>query len=398
MRRRWILTVPAVCVALLAVSCGTSPPAPPPPAPPTSPPAAPAAPPSTPPAAAVPVPRLTGAQLAGQRIIYSYSGLKPPARLLYLISHGEAAGVIFFAGNVGPPPEFSDAVHELDRAAASKLNPVQLPLLLMTDQEGGTVRRLPGPPDLSARQDGESPDPLAATRQAGSAAAATLRGAGLNVNLAPVLDVYREAGNFIDQFGRSFSTDPATVAKLGAAFAGAEQDHGVAATGKHFPGLGAAARPLNTDLRPVTLDESASAIRSVDEVPYRAAIAARIKLVMVSWASYPALDPDHPAGLSAPIVQGELRQRLGFTGVTITDALEAGALRRFGSIASRAALAAGAGMDLLLCSQGSVTEGESAMKSLQNAYARGSLDPSAAQAALERIMALRSWLASESKA
>jgi beta-N-acetylhexosaminidase len=344
------------------------------------------------------MPQLTAAQLAGQRIIYSYTGLTPPARLLSLISHGEAAGVIFFEDNVGPPPEFTNAVRELDRAAASKLNPVHLPLLLMTDQEGGTVRRLPGPPDLSARQDGEAADPMAAARQAGSQAAATLRDSGLNVNLAPVLDVYRQPGNFIDQFGRSFGANPATVAKLGAAYAEAEQRSGVAATGKHFPGLGGAAAGQDTDLRPVTLPESGPAIRDVDELPYQSAVAAHIRLIMVSWAVYPALDPAHPAGLSGRIVGGELRQRLGFTGVTITDALEADALRPFGSIASRAALAAKAGMDLLLCSQGKVAEGESAMNYLQNAYARGSLDSSVFKAADGRIMALRSWLASESKA
>jgi beta-N-acetylhexosaminidase len=343
------------------------------------------------------MPKLSVAQLAGQRVIYSYTGHTPPARLLSLISHGEAGGVIFFEDNFGTPAQFAAVVRKLDRAAASKLDPVHLPLLLMTDQEGGVVRRLPGPPELSARQDGHSANPQAAARQAGSGAAANLRSFGLNVNLAPVLDVYRQAGNFIDQYGRSFSIDPATVATLGAAYAAAEQQGGVAATGKHFPGLGAAGQPQDTDLRPVSLPLSASAIRDVDELPYHSVIAAQVKLVMLSWASYPALDPGRPAGLSATIVQGELRKRLGFTGVTITDALEAGALRRFGSIANRAALAAQAGMDLLLCSRGSVAEGESAMNSLHNAYMRGSLTVSAFRAADERILALRSWLASAAK-
>ena len=81
----------------------------------------------------------------------------------------------------------------------------------------------------------------------------TLRGNGLNVNLAPVLDVYRQPGNFISHLGRSFSSNPATVATLGADYVTAEQRGGVAATAKHFPGLGAAALPQNTDLQPVTL-------------------------------------------------------------------------------------------------------------------------------------------------
>jgi beta-N-acetylhexosaminidase len=344
------------------------------------------------PAAAAVLPRLSVAQLAGQRVIYSYAGLTPPASLLSLISHGEAAGVIFFSDNVGSQPQLTAAVHELDQAAASKLDPVHLRLLLMTDQEGGEVRRLPGAPELSPLEIGESVSPAAAAAEAGGAAAANLRSYGLNVNLAPVLDVYRQADGFIAEYGRSFSSNPAAVAKLGADYVAAEQQGGVAATVKHFPGLGAAAQSQDTDLRPVTLPLSASTIRAVDELPYRSAIAAHVKLIMASWAIYPALDPDFPAGLSAPIVQGELRKRLAFTGVTITDALEAGALSPFGTIANRATLAARAGMDLLLCSEGNVSEGESAMSSLETGYRSGALDSAAFKAADERLLALRASL------
>jgi beta-N-acetylhexosaminidase len=205
--------------------------------------------------------------------------------------------------------------------------------------------------------------------------------------------VYRQAGNFIDEFGRSFSNNPVRVAKLGALYATAEQQAKVAATVKHFPGLGAAARSQNTDLGPVTLPLTLSAIRSVDELPYRSAIAAKVKLVMVSWAIYPALDPKYPAGLSQTIVQRELRNRLHFGGVTITDALEAGALRPFGSIAHRATLAAQAGMDLLLCAASKVSEGQTAMRALNSDYAHGTVAYQAAfKAAVARILALRKTL------
>jgi beta-N-acetylhexosaminidase len=335
---------------------------------------------------------MSAAQLAGQRVIYSYAGLAPPASLLSLISDGEAAGVIFFSDNVGSQSQLAAAVRELDQAAASKLDPVQLPLLLMTDQEGGQVRRLPGAPELSAMQIAESATPAAAAAQAGSGAAANLRSYGLNVNLAPVLDVYRQAGGFIAEYGRSFSSSSTAVARLGADYVAAEQQGGVAATVKHFPGLGAAAPSQDTDLRPVSLPLPASAIRTIDELPYRSAIAAHVKLIMASWAVYPALDPDFPAGLSATIVQGELRGRLGFTGVTVTDALEAGALSPFGTVANRATLAARAGMDLLLCAQGNVPEGESAMSSLESGYRSGALNSATFKAADERILALRATL------
>ena len=110
----------------------------------------------------------------------------------------------------------------------------------------------------------------------------------------------------------------------------------MAAAAKHFPGLGPATASQNTDSAPVTLNVSASDLRSIDEAPYGPAISAGVKLVMLSWATYPALDPNFPAGLSSTIIQNELRGRLGFTGVTITDSLTAGGLSNFGTTSQRA--------------------------------------------------------------
>jgi beta-N-acetylhexosaminidase len=270
---------------------------------------------------------------------------------------------------------------------------VHLPLLLMTDQEGGEVRRIAGGnPTQSELTIGQSSNPASAAMTAGSGAAQTLSDAGLNVNLAPVLDVYATPGNFIDQFQRSYSNDPQIVSQAGAAFIAAQQKGGVAATAKHFPGLGTAPTGADTDTEPVTLNEPLSQLRSVDELPYQAAISVGVDLIMVSWAVYPALDGKRPAGLSSTIVQGELRQRLGYTGVTITDALEAGALKQFGGAGQRAVDAASAGMDLLLCSSGSVTQGEEATQALASALQGGQLTSSSFNAAVARVDALRSKL------
>ena len=334
-------------------------------------------------------PALSPAQLAGQRVIYSYSGRTPPARLLWLISHGQAAGVIFFGDNITGHGQIRAVIDKLEKADRSAANPVRAPLLLMTDQEGGQVRRLSGAPRLSEKQIGASVDPAAAATSAGTGAGHNLAGVGMNVNLAPVLDVYRGAGDFDDQYGRSYSKNPAVVSVLGADFIGAQQKTGVAATAKHFPGLGAATRSQNTDLRVVTLNLSLSSLRGTDELPYRAAIARGVRLVMASWATYPALDAKRPAGLSSLIIGGELRKRLGFQGVTVTDALEAGALRPFGTIAHRSILAARAGMDLVLCSVGHVSEGEQARSALQQAYGDGTLNKGAFGASVQRIIALR---------
>ncbi len=349
--------------------------------------------PAAPPPAALP--RLTPAQMAGQRVIYSYAGLDPPATLLGWIRHGEVGGVIFFGANIASPAQITGVIRELDQANASPQNPLHaVPLLLMTDQEGGQVRRLPGQPLRSEKQIGESARPAAAAAAAGTGAARNLASVGMNVNLAPVLDVYRSAGGFDDQFGRSYGSNPHAVSSLGARFIRAQQAAGVAATAKHFPGLGPAAGSQDTDLGPVTLDLTRHSLRTIDEYPYRAAIAAGVKLVMVSWAVYPALARTTPAGLSSAIVGGELRQRLGFTGVTITDALEAGALKPFGTTRRRATLAARAGMDLILCSSQKPGQGEQARVALADGISGGTLSTSVFTAALTRVVALRSGLRS----
>jgi beta-N-acetylhexosaminidase len=334
---------------------------------------------------------LTPEQQAGQRVIYSYSGTTVPRSLLDAISAGRAAGVIFFGDNITSVGQISAVCDQLNEANAS--SPVGAPLLLMTDQEGGQVRRLPGGPALSEKQIGQSSDPVAAATDAGDEAGRLLAGAGMNVNLAPVLDVYRTAGDFEDQYGRSYSKDPAVCGRLGSAFIGAQQRHKVAAAAKHFPGLGSAAKNQNTDSTPVTLTASASTLRSVDEAPYAPAIGAGVRLVMLSWATYPALDPDHPAGLSPTIVQNELRGRLGFTGVTITDSLTAGGLSAFGTTAQRAVAAAKAGMDLLLVCGQSPTYGQNAVTGLADALRNGQLGQSAFDAARARVTGLRNSLA-----
>ncbi|WP_326950648.1 beta-N-acetylhexosaminidase [Amycolatopsis sp. NBC_01307] len=333
---------------------------------------------------------LTPRQLAGQRVIYSYPGLTPPDALLQRIRAGEAGGVIFFGENVQSSQQIAGVVRQL--RAASAQSPVPRPLLLMTDQEGGQVRRLPGEPALSEKQVGQAADPVAAATAAGTGAGRTLTAAGMNVNLAPVLDVYRQAGDFIDRYGRSYSNDPAVAGRLGAAAVTAQQATGVAAAAKHFPGLGSAPASANTDVAPVTLTVPLPELRAKDEAPYPTAIRAAVDLVMLSWAVYPALDAGRPAGLSPVVVRQELRQRTGFSGVTITDALEAGALNGYGTTGNRAVLAAGAGTDLILASARDVAQGDSAADALAGALGNGTLPSADFTASVDRISALRSRL------
>ena len=335
--------------------------------------------------------RLTPAQLAGQRVIFSYPGATPPASLLDQISAGEAGGVIFFGENITSLTQIAGVVAQLKEAHAA--SPVSSPLLIMTDQEGGIVRRLPGEPVLSEKQVGASADPAAAAAAAGAGAGENLAGVGMNTNLAPVLDVFRQAGNFDDEFGRSYSMDPNVCAECGAAMITAQQKLNIAATAKHFPGLGAATVDQNTDLGPVTLDVPLADLRDIDERPFAAAIAAGVRMVMTSWATYPALDKKLPSGLSPTIVGRELRQRLKFRGVTITDALEAGAIASFGTPAQCSVLAARAGMDVLLCSARDVSEGQDTVAALADALQHHALNPGQFEIALRRVLALRNSLA-----
>jgi beta-N-acetylhexosaminidase len=236
---------------------------------------------------------LSPRQQAGQRVIFSYPGATPPQELLDAIAAGTVGGVIFFGENITSLAQIAGVVAQLRAAQAS--SPVREPLLFMTDQEGGFIRRLRGQePVLSEKKIGLAADPDAAATAAGAGAAAALRNVGMNLNLAPVLDVFRTPGNFDDQWERSYSSDPLVAARLGADFVRAQQGAGVAATAKHFPGLGAASADENTDLGPVTLTQSADELRSVDEAAFLDAIAAGVQLVMTSWATYPALDPDFP--------------------------------------------------------------------------------------------------------
>jgi beta-N-acetylhexosaminidase len=331
-------------------------------------------------------------QLAGQRVIYAYSGLQPPAALFAVIRAGEAGGVIFFGPNISSLNQIRGVISQLQQASLT--SPTHTRLLMLVDQEGGAVRRLPGPPILSQKAIGESQNALTLARSAGRGAGQNLAAAGVNVNLAPVLDVYRKPGNFIDQFGRSYSANPSTVAVLGTAFIRAQQPTGVAATAKHFPGLGAATKSQNTDLGPVTLNVPLAILRQVDELPFRGAIQAGVKLVMTSWALYPRLDPHLPAGLSSAIINGELRQRLGFRGVTITDGINAGAVTPYGDLAKRSVLAANAGADLILCATTNPNDntpqlGIQVLNALASAIAHHQISRTTAQNAADRILALR---------
>jgi beta-N-acetylhexosaminidase len=189
--------------------------------------------------AASPTTVMDDGQLAGARVITGFSGHHPPKALRRMIRTGEVSGVILFDGNVGGVRSVRRLTTELQSIPRPAGSP---PLLVTVDQEGGLVRRLPGPPKPSARAIGAR-GPLFAERL-GHATGKSLRSMGVNVDLAPVLDLGRPGRAIFDE-GRTFARKPRAVGQIGAEFALGLAAGGVAATAKHFPGLGAAR--LNTD-------------------------------------------------------------------------------------------------------------------------------------------------------
>lgn len=326
--------------------------------------------------------QLSPSQLAGQRVLSGFEGGELPGSVRRLIREGRLAGVILFADNLPSRAAGRRLVRSIQ--AVPRPAGLRADLLVMADQEGGLVKRLAGAPSASAREMGERGP--AFSRRQGRLTAANLRDAGVNVDLAPVLDVARGGGT-IAATDRGFGSTPDAVAATAVAFAEGLRDGGVAATAKHFPGLGAAGE--NTDFAVERIDLSEATLRGVDEVPYRPFIEAGGDLVMLSTAIYPAFSA-RPAAFSHTIATGELRRRLGFAGVSVTDALDSVAVKAFGG-PRRAALAASrAGADLLLYAD--PRSAGSAQLALLRAIRRGSIDRAELEPGVGRVLRLRGRL------
>jgi beta-N-acetylhexosaminidase len=206
---------------------------------------------------------------------------------------------------------------------------------------------------------------------------------GVNVDLAPVLDVGR-SGSFIADQMRTFGRTPAAVTRRGVAFAQGLAAGGVIATAKHFPGLGGARVDTDNAVQKVRLP--AATIRSADERSFAAFGAAGGPMVMLSTAIYPAISPK-PAAFSRAIATGELRDRLGFQGVSITDALGSVSAHAVGGPAKTALAAARAGADLVLFTD--LGDAARAQRALANGLTGGWLDRAESQQSVDRILSLR---------
>jgi beta-N-acetylhexosaminidase len=315
----------------------------------------------------------------GQRIITGYHGATPPASVLRAVRAGRVGGVILFGENVPTVPAARSAVRAVKRAAAAGRRPEPL---IMIDQEGGQVRRLPTlPPTLSPAQMGATSGPAATAEHQGRLTGAALRRLGITVDLAPVADVPLGTSSFLGE--RAFSRSRDVVARAACGFAEGLARSKVAATLKHFPGLGRAGG--NTDLRPVDVTGGRAELEA-DLSAYRRC-ARTTPLVMISSATYPRLGIDAPAVLDRSTYR--LLDSTGFRGLTITDAFDTPAV----ATQVRPALKAlRAGVDLLLYGMDQRGAAQAYSRLLADARA-GRLSRGQVRARADRIVAFKRRLA-----
>lgn len=334
-----------------------------------------------PPAAGPAPPAVPLRQLVGERLFVRMNGTVPSPAFLRRIRRGEVGGVVLFGPNIRTRSQVRSLVRRLE--AAARAGGVPEPLVAI-DQEGGIVKRLQSaPPFRSAPQIGATGSTRVA-RSEGLATARSLRALGIDIDFAPVVDVPHSASSFIAP--RAFGGSPSLVRRLGGAFADGLQRGGVAATFKHFPGLGSA--PANTDFASAVVTAPRSRLER-ELVPYRRA---RARLVMLATAVYPAYAQGVPAAFSRRIVTRLLRTRLGYGGLIVTDDLETPAVRAYTSPAEGAVKSIAAGADMALV-VGSEAGGRAAFARLLAAARGGRLDRAELEVSHARVQALRAALA-----
>jgi beta-N-acetylhexosaminidase len=286
---------------------------------------------------------------AGQRLMAGFHGTRFDTALERLIVRLGVGGLILFKRNVESPAQ----LRELCRAAQDcARGGGQPPLIISIDQEGGAVARL-GPP-FTQFPGNPSVTTAAQADEFAAITARELSEVGINMNLAPVMDVAPEGFDSVMR-GRIFGSDPAHVGRMGSAVIEGLQSRGIMAVAKHFPGIGRTTLDSHLDL-PV-FDADPGSLETYDLVPFRMSVTARVSAVMLAHILYPPLDPEWPASLSRPIVAGLLRSRMGYDGVVITDDLEMGAVSRHYEFADALRQVMRAEIDLsLICHSAALLE------------------------------------------
>jgi len=258
--------------------------------------------------------------MAGQRLMVGFDGTELGGDVKFLIKDLHVGGLILFTRNIASPEQVRHLCRSVQEYARSCGEPA---LFIAVDQEGGTVARLkspftefPGNAHMRGRREAVEFARISARE---------LLDVGINMNMAPVLDVAVDPATSIMQ-ERAFGSDPQWVSWLGMAVIQHLQEGGVMSVAKHFPGIGRTT--LDSHLELPFLETSAEDLAAVDLVPFQDAIEKGVAGVMLSHICYRSLDDRRPASLSRKIARDILRHQLGYDGVVMTDDLDMGAVKK----------------------------------------------------------------------
>jgi beta-N-acetylhexosaminidase len=331
--------------------------------------------------------RLSPAAKVGQLFMVGFEGTTVTPELRGWMREFAWGGLIIFGRNVVSPAQLAALTQALQETAQAE---VGMPLLIAVDQEGGRVARLPAPFTAfpSAATLGATGSP-ALVRRVAAAIGRELAAVGINMDMAPVLDVLTNPANTVIG-DRAFSGDPAAVARLGTAFMHGLHAAGVLATGKHFPGHGAT--QLDSHVAQPLCERSREQLRRCELRPFRAAVAAGIAALMTAHVVYPAWDARAPATLSPHLVTRLLRQAIGYDGVVISDDLEMAGVTQGLPWEEVPLLALRAGVDVLLICHHPERQAQ-AHRRLLRALQAGELPEAAVDRAVARIHRLKQRLA-----
>lgn len=312
---------------------------------------------------------------AGQLAILGFDGYQVPADLRSLARELDLGGVIFFSRNIEEPEQ----VIELSRESQALTR--EMPLWVSIDQEGGRVARLKRPftewPPMITL--GRAGDEQLADRFA-RALASELKAVGISLDYAPVLDLHTSSAT--SAIGdRALADRAEDAARLGRIIIRALQSEGVAACGKHFPGIADAVGDPHQELP--LLEHPPDRLDAVELVPFKAAIDADVAAIMPAHVLVPSLDEEHPASLSTIVVGDLLKERLHFGGLVLTDDLKMGAIAGF-SIGDTAVAALAAGCDAVLIGSPDVGEHVVALEAIIYAVEQGRLSERRVEDALAR--------------
>jgi beta-N-acetylhexosaminidase len=331
--------------------------------------------------------------MIAQMLLVGFTGsaLTPGNPVIENVRTVGVGGVVLFdaAGNIQSPGQLKALTESLQRLA-------RLPLLIAVDQEGGNVVRLKTkygfPPTVSQQYLGEVND-LALTRRYADSTARTLAEHGINMNLAPVVDLNTNPTNpIIGAKGRSFSADPQCVVSHSLQVVRAHGEHKVGCAIKHFPGHGSANADSHLGFVNVTGTWSSRELEPFDRIHRES----HCEALMTAHIYNARLDEQYPATLSNRTITGLLRGEMGYNGIVMTDDLQMKAITSHYSYPQAVELAVRAGADILTIGSGSLYGADTAARTVAIIKAlvlSGAIPAERIEHSYHRILRLKGGLA-----